>query len=128
VRRAEGWVLKDGNMLNWRKLKVERTIDAFVIATNDGKGKHLGQVGSLELAVYRDDDTWVPICSCGGMTDDERSDMSLKSPIGRVVEVTYQLVDAKGRLRHPRFVRFRDDKRSVECLADQDVELAELLR
>lgn len=116
---AEGYVLKDGNLLNWRKLKREPTIDLVVTGIVDGNGKHAGLIGSLRCSLADGRE----ICKAGGMTDDERWDMSMNDPIGRVVEIAYQHVDSKGRLRHPRFVRFRDDKLPHECTADQDEEL-----
>lgn len=38
---------------------------------------------------------------------------------GAVCEVEYQDVASKGRLQHPRFVRWRDDKLAEECFISQ---------
>lgn len=122
LRNIEGWVLKQANMSGWYKLKEERTIDLVVTGTKDGKGKNLGLVGSLlcSLADGRE------VANVSGMTDEERVDMSMLDEdelIGKVVEVKYQYVGDGGRLRHPVFVRFRDDKTAEECTAEQDDEL-----
>jgi hypothetical protein len=118
----EGYVLKDGNLLNWRKLKVQQTLDAVVTGWTDGRGKYAGLVGSLVCSVYASDvDSLIEIANVGGMSDAERILMSddPDAVLGRVVEVEYQYVGACGRLRHPRFVRWRDDKQPHECRKDQ---------
>lgn len=113
---VEGYVFKDTHLTGWAKWKPVKTIDLIVVDTLDGTGKFLGYIGSLVCATYNG-----PIVAhTSGMTDLERAEMTLDSPIGRVVEVAYQYVGAKGRLRHPRFVRFRDDKRPAQCGLWQD--------
>ncbi len=102
----EGWVLKTANYKNWYKLKPIRTIDLLVTGTVDGEGKYLGAVGAL---VCNTADGF-EIAKVSGMTDLQRYEMVLDDPTGRIVEVLYQYVGSQGRLRHPRFVRFRDDK------------------
>lgn len=108
----EGYVLKERNYYGWSKAKVTFTIDAIVVDTVEGKGKYEGMLGSLVVAVWKDDEL-VPIANVSGMTDAERWDMTMESPIGKVVEIECQ--GAVKRLRHPRFVRFRPDKPSGEC-------------
>jgi ATP-dependent DNA ligase len=46
-----------------------------------------------------------------GMTDAERDDIwkHRDEYLGRVVDISAQEVTKDGRLRHPRFLRFRDD-------------------
>lgn len=129
---AEGWVLKIGNLHGWTKLKLEETIDLVVVGATEGKGKHAWGLGSLEGGVYCPD--LRSVASVGGLTDEERADVTAdwdedpNSVIGRVMEVKYQRVDARGRLRHPRFLRWRDDKDAAECVASQDPYLEERLR
>jgi len=117
----EGWVLKDGNLDSWYKLKREHEIDLVVTGVKDGRGKYLGLVGALVLSTTEG----FEVARVGGMTDAERVWMSEHEDelVGRVCEVRYQYVGDRGRLTHPRFLRWRDDKTASECLADQDPDL-----
>lgn len=115
-RDYEGAIFIDAE-LNRFKWKREETVDAIVIGMTAGKGKYSGMVGSLEVALYHGDDL-IEIASVSGFTDDEREKLSC-TDINRVCEVKYQYVGAGGRLRHPRFLRWRDDKPNKECTWDQ---------
>lgn len=117
AKGLEGYVLKSMNYVGWCKVKAEETVDCVVTGVEPGKGKYDGLVGSLEGSVYRDGEL-VVVANVSGMTDDERKAMSVNDA-GRVFEVAYQYVGAKGKLRHPRFVRWRDDKPAKECTWDQ---------
>jgi hypothetical protein len=114
----EGFVMKDGVWTNWMKHKPFDTIDLIVDSVVEGKGKHIGLIGSL---VCRTAEGYI-VANAGGFTDEERIYLS-EDDIGRVVEVKYQLVGSKGKLRHPTFVRFRDDKRADDCYVSQDEDL-----
>jgi hypothetical protein len=120
-RPIEGWVFKDGNQLNFEKWKPVKTIDLIVDDFTEGNGKWLGYVGSL---VTRTAEGHV-VANAGGMDDDTRSLVSQNRRLfrGRVVEIAYQYVGSGGRLRHPRFIRFRDDKNPSACTLDQDPDL-----
>jgi len=123
---VEGWVLKGGHMLDWYKLKNERAIDLVVTGFVDGEGKNLGLVGSLRCSVTLPDGSRQEIARAGGMDDDARLDIDEARDLGRVVQVKYQYVGSKGRLRHPRFDGWRDDKRADERTGvDQDPALEE---
>jgi hypothetical protein len=117
----EGWVLKDGNLLNWQKLKEVRTIDLVIEDFEDGEGKYLGLVGAL---VCRTTEGHV-VANVSGMDDETRILISEDEEAfrGKVVEVRYQYAGSKGKLRHPAFVRFRDDKSPDECSLEQDEDL-----
>lgn len=119
-RGIEGWVLKEANWRGWYKLKEENTVDCIVTGIKEGDGKYLGGIGALIVSVYRDGQC-VEIANCSGMTDAERDQMLLDEDelVGRVCEVKYQYVGSKGRLRHPRFMRWRPDKPAVECTWEQ---------
>ena len=118
---VEGIVFKDGNRSNWFKWKPTKTIDCVVTGTVDGKGKYLGLIGSLRCSLHTPDGL-EEICTCGGFDDATRAELSLNEDalVGRVVEVAYQYVASGGRLRHPRFVRMRDDKLPEQCTKCQD--------
>jgi ATP-dependent DNA ligase len=114
----EGLVYKTGNLSGYRKWKPVLTVDAVVTAIVPGKGKYAGMVGALEVSVYDDMCAMRVIATTGGFTDEERAGLSA-DVIGTVVEIAYQYVGSKGRLRHPRFIRFRDDKLAEQCTLDQ---------
>lgn len=119
----EGWVFKDGNYLNWLKMKPVMTVDLIVVGAKDGNNANLGLLGSLELATTEG----FIVCNCSGMTADERVDLTnlwtRKQLMGRIVEVAYDRVSSRGRLRFPRFKRMRDDKNRNECGVGQDPQL-----
>jgi len=121
----EGWVFKDYNYERWWKWKPVRTLDAIVVGFKEGNGKFLGTVGALIVAVETMHGDLVEIASVGGMTDAVRWEIDEDADLGRIVEVKYQYVGAKGRLRHPRFVRWRDDKAPGRCTTKQDPQLEE---
>jgi hypothetical protein len=122
--RIEGWVFKNGNFGSEAKWKPIKTMDVIVTGYKDGRGKHLGLVGSLKCSVHGPDGL-VPVANAGGMNDLERATISddCNEYLGRVCEVKYQYVGSKGKLRHPRFVRWRDDKPAEFCFTNQDLEL-----
>jgi ATP-dependent DNA ligase len=115
----EGFVMKAGVWTDWRKYKPFRSIDLIVHDVNDGRGKYVGQVGSLTCKTTEGH----VVANVSGFTDDERILLSA-SDIGKVCEVKYQYVGAQGRLRHPNFIQWRDDKLPEECTVDQDPELS----
>lgn len=108
---VEGYVLKDGNLNRWFKLKPVLTADLIVTRIKPGKGKYEGQAGALICSTYDGRE----MANVSGMSDAERADIT-DGDIGRVVEVSYQYVGEGGRLRHPAFVRWRDDKPAKDCL------------
>jgi hypothetical protein len=119
---AEGYVLKDGNQLGWIKLKPKKTIDLVVTGWLPGEGKYEDQVGALVCSTIEG----FEVCSCSGMTDGERAAMTEAKDrlVGQLVEIQYQNVGAKGRLRHPQFLRWRtEDKAPERCGVDQDSDL-----
>lgn len=103
----EGWVFKSEHYAGWWKLKPKPTIRLRVVAIIGGKtGKRIGGAGSLACAL--DDADKTVVCHCSGMTEEVRASLSA-ADVGRVCEVEYQCVGARGGLRHPQFRRWRDD-------------------
>ena len=100
----EGFVMKYAHYNGWYKVKGLRTADLRIFGTKDGKGKFAGMIGSFIVSL--EDGTVVG--NAGGMNDEIRK-MNPDDLIGRIVEVEYQLVGTRGGMRHPRFIRFRDD-------------------
>lgn len=124
----EGWVMKVSCYAGWYKLKEVKTIDAFVIGFTEGRGKWLGLVGSLQVAVWYKPDPDGPwqrahIGNAGGFDNATRIDIDEQADIMRVCEVAYQEIGSKGRLRHPRFKCWRNDKLAYDCRIDQDPQL-----
>ena len=120
---TEGWMLKRFHYSHWYKLKRMKTIDLVVMGSVGGKGKYEGMLGALKCGAYDADGILREVCLCSGMTDTERVNFS-KEEIGRVCEIQYQEVASLGRLRHPVFLRWRDDeKQPFECTMAQEPEL-----
>lgn len=125
----EGIVFKNGHLDSWTKWKPVKTIDARVTGWKPGKGKYAGQVGSLVVGVYHNSEI-INIANVGGFTNEVRLQISVcmaDRNLGRVIEVAYQCVGSQGSLRHPRFIRFRDDKAHAGCSSEQDPELLRVL-
>jgi len=117
----EGLVLKRpecGYGIGWYKAKEVREVDCVVTGFTEGRGKYFGFIGAIRCSVY-DGNRLIEICKAGGMTDEMRVAIDEKNDLGRVVEIKYQQVDVRGRLRHPRFSRWRDDKNARECTMAQ---------
>lgn len=86
-----------------KRYKVKPTIthDLKVIDYQEGTGKFGGLMGALITEK----------CKVGtGFTVLERQTFTKDFIIGKVIEVTAMEVLASGNLRHPRFVRLREDK------------------
>lgn len=110
----------------WFKVKRMSTGDFYIIGSNPGKGRNEGKVGSLKLAYrgYAGEDVY-----CADMRgfDDATMEM-LTNPdtgevkdeyLGRVVELMAQGRTKNERLRHPHFIRWRDDKKPEDCTREQ---------
>lgn len=120
----EGFVLKQTQYKGWYKVKQAQTVDALVTGVVAGKGKFTNQIGALVVSLIVDNHfRSVEIANVSGMTDHERATLTklwkADKLLGKVVEVKYQEVGSKGRLRHPRFSRMRPDKPSKECVYSQ---------
>jgi DNA ligase-1 len=109
----------------WMKLKAEESADIVVTGAFEGEGKYQGMLGGL-LANFNG----VEVSIGGGFSDEQRRTFweawttEMKEQflpgqageiVGRLIEVEYHEVTPDGSLRHPRFVRFRDDKPVAEA-------------
>lgn len=120
-RKIEGYVVKDFPGGKCWKIKPEKTVDAFVVSTAvSDSDTYAGGLKSVTIAVY-DSNTVTEIASVGsGFDGDYRMNIDLKSLIGKVGEFGYQELGAKGRLKFPKFLRWRDDEKTKEqCLINQ---------
>ena len=117
---VEGFVFKDSNVSEELKWKPVFTLEATVVGFTEGKKANVGLVGSFVCSIEGH-----VIADVGGMSKKERILVSDKPEdyLGKVCEIRYQYVGSKGRLRHPAFIRWRDDKRSEQCKLSQDPKL-----
>lgn len=87
--------------------KREYTLDGVVVGFTSGRGKYEGSLGAVRV-VCGEAITDVG----GGFSDVERQSIwnNQTAYIGRVMEFTANAVFESGAPRHPRFVRWREDK------------------
>lgn len=116
--QAEGIMLKEGHLFNWYKVKPVWTVDAVVMATKPGKGKHAGRLGALVCGVWQGE-SLVEIASVGKGNDEKWRDLTDLDVVGNVVEIAHEGVGAGNKLKFSSFVRWREDKHREECLWDQ---------
>ncbi|KAE8546122.1 ATP-dependent DNA ligase [Marinobacter nauticus] len=94
---------------NWLKIKDQQTVDAPIIGLEEGTGKYRGMLGAVIV-----DLEGVEVRVGSGFTDEQRLvmwvDVVRDNSMGRLIEIEYHEKTPDGSLRHPRFVRFRDDK------------------
>lgn len=119
-RRLEGYVLKQAHYAGWFKLKPVRTLDCFVVDVEKSTSTTWnGGLKSITVAVY-DAGVQRIIATVGSGFDGEfRMNCQPDALVGKVCEVSYDSLAGKGRLKFPRFVRWRDDKTVTECTGDQ---------
>lgn len=119
----EGWVLKDTPRGGCWKIKPQLTVDAFVTGYQiSDSDSFAGGLKSVEISVRGTATKKNIIIADVGSGFEAKYRMSVdpKTLIGRVGEFKYQDIGARGRLKFPRFLRWRDDeKKASECTVDQ---------
>lgn len=118
TRAYEGFVYR-----NWSdsfygvcgRIKLDIEEDYVVIRCNPGEGKHLGRMGSLTVGQYKNNEL-ASIMDVGGGFSDELRSKPTSFWVGKIITVTGKAKFTSGALRHPNFVRIRDDKTQFECL------------
>lgn len=107
-----------GRGRNWLKLKHTATEDVIVTGFQDGNGKYNGEIGAVIFSQIVGDKV-VEMGKCSGMDDAMRTAISQNREawLGRVIEVKHYGVMPTGGWRHPVWMRTRDDKIAIECIA-----------
>ena len=92
---------------NWLKIKDHNSADCLITGYIEGTGKLVGKIGAFIV-----DFNGVNVKVGSGLNDELRNEIALGDPeqIGRMIQVDYHEVTPDKSLRHPTFVRFRDDK------------------
>lgn len=107
VCKLESAPYTNGRSTAWVKVKLVETIDCTVVGFKPGEGEFKGMVGALEVQLPDGTRT-----HASGMTKVERMDMTTRSEawLNEVVEIEHNGVLTSGKVRHPRFLRKRDDR------------------
>ena len=110
----EGAMVKDidapyrfGRGYEVMKLKQFQDVDLEIESLQEGTGKHVGKLGSVEVTF-----NGVKVSVGSGFSDELRDEIwsDPDAFIGRIVEIRYQEVTPDGSLRFPTFVCFRNDR------------------
>jgi bifunctional non-homologous end joining protein LigD len=126
---------------DWLKIKKIRTCDCVIFGYTQGTGARKSTFGALLLGLYSEQEQATYVGKVGtGFSQKTLEELSEKfqklitdnAPfelgIGEkatwlkpelVCEIAYQVVTKDGRLRMPRFLRLRDDKKPGDCKVDQ---------
>ena len=128
---------RSGRSSDWRKIRADRTDDLVVVGFTEPKGSR-GGIGALHLGAFVGDELRYAGRAGSGFTDRQLADVRAeleelrvdappctRAPKGKdhawvepelVAEVRYREWTEDDLLRHPVFLRFRDDKPPRECV------------
>lgn len=121
ARGLEGLIIKaiDGlyhprRHVDWMKVKAEESLDLPIVDVEEGTGKYEGMLGAFIV-----DHKGVRVRVGSGFSDAERGSYwkqwhSERHALeGQMIEVEFQEETPDGSLRHPRYVRLRNDKQGL---------------
>ena len=103
----------------WLKHKERTTIDAQVIGWVEGKGKYINHVGALKTALLNDKKELQFLCTVAPGTDAKRKELYDKflnlsdaqiTALNMIVEIEGQQMTKDKSIRHPRILRYREDR------------------
>lgn len=99
------------------RLKREVEVDYVVLDIIEGNNSLRGSLGALVCGLYREGQLVNVLKVGGGFKRPERFRIWSTWPeaLHRVVQISGRGLFPSGALRHPNFVRFRDDKKPEEC-------------
>lgn len=102
----------------WCKWKKKETIDVVICGTTESEADTyapLGWIKSIVIGLYNSYGQLIPIGQTSGMSEHEREFFSTHIMTGQVIEVEFQQFNPDDcTLRHPRFIRLRDDQNPKE--------------
>jgi DNA ligase-1 len=104
VLKKRGSKYNSGKQVEWCKGILDETLDLPVLRVEEGTGKHAGKVGRF-VVQYGDREVKV---APGNATHEELTSYLTDPP--KLIEVKFKEYTHLGSLRHPRFVRVREDK------------------
>jgi ATP-dependent DNA ligase len=105
--KLEGYILKEDVYSGWWKVKPVWTVDLKVVGVLPGTGKHFRRLGALICANARG----AIVANVGKGCDDAWRDLTKEQVLGRIVEVEHEGIQALGKLKFSRFIRWREDKK-----------------
>jgi ATP-dependent DNA ligase len=99
----------------WMKVKAVQTAEGVIIDFTKGEGKFSDTIGAAIIGQVKGGRLQA-VTKISGFTDELRYELgrNQKRYVGQVVEFKFQLKTADS-YRHPRFLRFRPDKRATDC-------------
>ena len=106
-KRRDSRYVSGGRGQSWVKIKPQETCEAKIVGFKDGTGSNAGMVGAFKIELETGAET-----TCKVLTNQLRAAVTEnpQSFLGRTIEVKHHGVQATGKVRHPQFLRFRDDK------------------
>lgn len=102
------------------KCKKFETVDCIVCGYQKGNGKYKNTIGALEIGYYNEEtNSIIPISKVNCGTDEERNlwNINKEQWLNTVIEVKCQEITEKS-LRHPVYIRRREDKDYKRCTKD----------
>lgn len=102
----------------WVKVKKQITVDAVIMGYEMGKGKFNQQViGNIVFGGLKNGKL-VKWGTAAGLTQELINEITANPDayLLRVVEIECQEILPSGKVRHPRFLRFRPDKNAEDCV------------
>ena len=85
------------------------------------KNYYNGWPGAISCAVWNSDGTKFRVCDVAGLTDDLKESISKdpRSFLGLPLTITGMEFTTDNKIRHPKFVGFRDDINNKDCTYDK---------